>query len=98
MMFRVNSVDPARAGDAWRTIPDADGRGRKARRQVPAQGRHRAPQKHPIEWRVNVTQVKNAQGRAVDGTDAAELSAGEIEGRRQAIEFFEFLRARSARL
>jgi hypothetical protein len=37
--------------------------------------------------------VKNAEGRAVDGTNAAELSAGEIEGRRQAIDFFKFLRS-----
>ena len=31
-------------------------------------------------------------GRALDGTNADELSAGEIEGRRQAIDFFEFLK------
>jgi hypothetical protein len=41
---------------------------------------------------VNVTQVKNADGRAIDATDARELSAGEIEGRRQALAFFEFLK------
>jgi hypothetical protein len=58
----------------------------------PRKGAIVRPQKHSAEWRVNVTQVKNAQGRAIDGTDARELSAGEIEGRRQALEFFEFLR------
>jgi hypothetical protein len=47
---------------------------------------------HPTEWRVNVTQLKTSTGKAIDGTDAAELSAGEIEGRRQALAFFEFLR------
>ena len=47
---------------------------------------------HPTEWRVNVTQLKSANGRALDGTDADELTAGEIEGRRQALAFFEFLK------
>jgi hypothetical protein len=51
------------------------------------------PQKNSAEWRVNDTQVNNAEGRAEDGTNAAELSAGEIEGRRQAIDFFKFLRS-----
>jgi hypothetical protein len=60
--------------------------------KFPRKGAIVRPQKHSSEWRVNVTQVKNAQGRAVDGSDAGELSAGEIEGRRQAREFFEFLR------
>ena len=50
------------------------------------------PMAHPTEWRVNVTQVKSADGRALDGADADELSAGEIEGRRQALAFFEFLK------
>jgi len=58
----------------------------------PRKGAIVRPQKHDSEWRINVTQVKNAQGRAVDGTDAHELSAGEIEGRRQARDFFDFLR------
>jgi hypothetical protein len=48
---------------------------------------------HPTEWRVNVTQLKSANGRALDGTDAVELSAGEVDGRRQALAFFEFLKA-----
>ena len=84
MMFRLAGVDAAKAGEAWRTIPalmeSAEQRGVK----FPRKGAIVRPQKHSTEWRVNVTQVKNAQGRAVDGTDAGELSAGEIEGRRQA--------------
>jgi hypothetical protein len=60
--------------------------------KFPRKGAIVRPQKHSNEWRVNVTQVKTADGRAVDGTDARELSAGEIEGRRQAMAFFEFLR------
>jgi FAD-dependent oxidoreductase family protein len=50
------------------------------------------PQKNPSEWRVNVTQMKKPDGSAVDGTNVEELSAGEIEGRRQAMEFFNFLK------
>ena len=92
MMFRLAGVDAAKAGEAWRTIPalmeSAEQRGVK----FPRKGAIVRPQKHSSEWRVNVTQVKNAQGRPVDGTDAGELSAGEIEGRRQARDFFEFLR------
>ena len=41
---------------------------------------------------MNVTQVKNSQGFAVDATDGRQLSLGEIEGRRQALTYFEFLR------
>jgi hypothetical protein len=92
MMFRVNGVDAALAGEAWRTIPAlmeaAEQRGVK----FPRKGAIIRPQKHSSEWRVNVTQVKNSQGLAVDATDGAQLSAGEIEGRRQALTFFEFLR------
>jgi hypothetical protein len=92
MMFRLNGVDPAAAGEAWTTIPalmdDAARRGVK----FPRKGAIVRPQKNPIEWRVNVTQMKKPDGGALDGTDAGELSAGEIEGRRQAMQFFEFLR------
>jgi hypothetical protein len=92
MMFRVNGVDAVLAGDAWRTVPAlmeaAEHRGFK----FPRKGAIVRPQKHSSEWRVNVTQVKNSQGLAVDATDGKQLSAGEIEGRRQALTFFEFLR------
>lgn len=92
MMFRVNGVDPAAAGDAWRTIgrrmAEAKSRG------TPMPGTHAIvrPQRNPIEWRVCVTRVQNQDGRAADGTNAIEFSAGEIEGRKQARAFFEFLR------
>ena len=47
-----------------------------------AQGRYRFPRKTPIvrpqksriEWRVNLTQLANPQGNAMDGTDAVMLS------------------------
>jgi hypothetical protein len=35
----------------------------------------------------------NAQGRAVDATDACQLAAAEVEGRRQIVEYLRFLRA-----
>ncbi|SRR6266545_4280790 len=91
-MFRVNGVDPAAAGEAWKLIPnlmeDAERRGER----FPRKGAIVRPQKNPVEWRVNVTQIKTRNGKAIDGTDAGELSTGEIEGRRQALAFFEFLR------
>jgi hypothetical protein len=92
MMFRVNGVDATAAGEAWKSIHwrmEA-----AARRGVSLPGTHAIlrPQRNPIEWRVCVTKVRNADGDAVSGTNAEELSAGEIEGRRQVFEFFEFLR------
>lgn len=91
-MFRVNNVDAAAAGEAWRSIPALMDEAEKRGRKFPRKGAIVRPMKHTSEWRVNVTQVKNASGRAVDATNASELSAGEIEGRKQAIDFFEFLR------
>ena len=83
-MFRLNGIDPARAGEAWKTIPDL-------MLQAEAAGRYKFPRKTPIvrpqksgiEWRVNLTQLANAQGNAMDGTDADELSEAEMLGRRQ---------------
>jgi hypothetical protein len=93
MMFRVSGVDPEAAGDAWRTIPQlmADAE-RAGRRRFPRRGAIVRPQRHPTEWRVNVTQLTTADGRAVSGIDADELSAAEEQGRRQALEYFGFLK------
>ena len=92
MMFRLNGVDPQAAGEAWRTIPLLMDEAEKRGMRFPRKGAIVRPQRHEIEWRVNVTQLKSANGRALDGTDARELSAGEIEGRRQALAFFDFLK------
>lgn len=95
LMFRVGGVDPVRAGDAWRTIPALmDESARRGEFAFPRRGAIVRPQKNPAEWRVNVTQLKNADGTAVDGTDADALSAAEVEGRRQVVEYLAFLRAR----
>ncbi|HEX5129800.1 MAG TPA: FAD-dependent oxidoreductase [Usitatibacter sp.] len=95
MMFRVGGVDNARAGEAWRSIPPLmEQAERSGEFRFPRKGAIVRPQKHEGEWRVNVTQLRNADGSAVDGTDAAALSAAEVEGRRQAVEYLRFLRAK----
>jgi len=92
MMFRLNGVDPAAAGEAWKSIPALMEEAERRGEAFPRKGAIVRPMKNPIEWRVNVTQMKKADGSALDGTDAGELSEGEIEGRRQALKFFEFLK------
>ncbi len=93
MMFRLNGIDPEKAGDAWRTIP-------ALMEQAEASGTHHfprkaaivRPQRSQIEWRVNFTQVSREDGTAINGLEPDDLTRGEIEGRRQAIKAFEFLR------
>ena len=91
-LFRVNNVDPVRAGDAYnhfgRLMDEAQARGRKFARKTPII----RPQKNPVEWRANVTQLSRADGGPVDGTDAQQLSDAELEGRRQIADFIGFLR------
>jgi FAD dependent oxidoreductase len=95
LMFRVGNVDAVRAGEAWRTIPERmDQAEASGEFHFPRRGAIVRPQKHAYEWRVNVTQLKNADGSATDGTDARSLSAGEVEGRRQAVDYLAFLRAK----
>lgn len=92
-MFRLNGIDPERAGKAWEVIP-------KLMLQAEAEGRYRFPRKTPIvrpqksgiEWRVNLTQLANRDGNAMNGTDARELSDAEVLGRRQIAEVAGFLR------
>jgi hypothetical protein len=97
LMFRVGEVDAARAGDAWRTIPPLmDAAEASGEFRFPRRGAIVRPQKRAYEWRVNVTQLSNADGTATDGTDALSLSAAEIEGRRQIVDYIRFLRAKVA--
>ena len=93
MMFRLNGIDPEKAGDAWRTIP-------ALMEKAEAAGTHRfprkaaivRPQRSQIEWRVNFTQLAREDGTAVNGLEPDQMTRGEIEGRRQAVQAFEFLR------
>ena len=92
-MFRINAVDAEKAGRAWELIPklmdEAEAKGRRFPRKKPIV----RPQRDPIEWRANLTQIKNPDGSAVSGIDAEQLSYGEVEGRRQCWDVFDFIRA-----
>jgi hypothetical protein len=94
-MFRVGQVDAVRAQAAIGEFKAIDALMAQAasRYDFPRQGAILRPQKNPSEWRANVTQLRNAQGRAVDATDAVQLSAAEVEGRRQIVQYMRFLRA-----
>ncbi|KAG0731486.1 hypothetical protein G6F23_015260 [Rhizopus arrhizus] len=94
-MFKVGNVDGARAQEAWKTIPLLmDQAAASGEFTFPRRGAIVRPQKHDYEWRVNVTQLANADGSAADGTHAGSLSAGELEGRRQIMQYLGFLRAK----
>jgi hypothetical protein len=95
LMFRVGNVDAERAGEAWRSIPERmDAAEASGEFHFPRRGAIVRPQTHAYEWRVNVTQLRNADGSATDGTDARSLSAAELEGRRQIVDYLRFLRSR----
>ena len=95
LMFKLNNVNPDRAQHAVDDIP-------RLMREGEASGEYHfarmgaivRPMKNPIEWRANITQIRNEHCLAMDGTDAAQLSAGEIQGRRQIREYLRFLRER----
>jgi len=93
MMFRLNGIDPEKAGDAWRTIPALMEKAEAAgTHKFPRKAAIVRPQRHAVEWRVNFTQLAREDGSAVSGLDPDEMTRGEIEGRRQAVQAFEFLR------
>ncbi len=94
-MFRIGQVDAARALAAVGSFGAIDALMDAAadRYAFPRRGAILRPQRNPAEWRANVTQLRNEHGRAVDATDARQLSAAETEGRRQIVEYMRFLRA-----
>lgn len=93
LMFRINGVHPDEAGPAWKTV-------RRLMEEAEAAGTHRfprkkpivRPQRNPLEWRSNLTQLSNDDGSAIDGTDAVQLTRGEIQGRRQVKDAFAFIK------
>ena len=94
-MFRLNGVDPQRAGEVMLQIPDMmEEEDVLAEFTFARKGAIVRPQKHPTEWRANVTQLQNPDGSAVDGTDVHQMTYGEIEGRRQVAEYVRFLQTR----
>ncbi|HSQ72259.1 MAG TPA: FAD-dependent oxidoreductase, partial [Rubrivivax sp.] len=94
-MFRIGNVDAPRAQAAIGEFKAIDALMERAadRYDFPRRGAILRPQRNASEWRANVTQLRNAAGRAVDATDARQLSAAEAEGRRQIVEYMRFLRA-----
>jgi hypothetical protein len=80
-MFRIGHVDAERAQAAIGEFKAIDALMEQRRRRAtdfPRRGAILRPQRNPSEWRANVTQLRNAQGRAVDATDARQLSAAEV--------------------
>jgi len=98
-MFRVGHVQAQEAlaavGEfkAINTLMDQARQSKPGVYDFPREGAILRPQIDPREWRANVTQIRNVNGKAMNGVDARELSAGEVEGRRQIREYFRFLKA-----
>ena len=92
-MFRINAVEAGAALAALPSLPARMERAAAAGSRFPRKGAILRPQRNPLEWRANVTQLGNPDGSPVDGTDLWQLSFGEQEGRRQIAAVFAFLRA-----
>ena len=97
LMFRINGVDVGAAGDTpWRTVERLMGEAEQAGTHTfPRKKPIVRPQRNPLEWRANLTQLSNADGSAVDGTDVDQLTHGELTGRRQVFDAFTFIRDRT---
>lgn len=93
MMFRLAGVDDARA------MTEARPRLRELIAEANASGRYQLPRKagimrtqvHGGEWRANLTQISR-DGQPINGADADDLTYAELHGRRQAREYFRFLK------
>jgi hypothetical protein len=94
LMFRINGVDVQAAGDApWRTVERLmDKAERAGTHTFPRKKPIVRPQRNPLEWRANLTQLSNPDGSAIDGTDVDELTHGELQGRQQVLDAFTFIR------
>lgn len=93
MMFRLGNVDT--------DVAMAEGRPnlKALIAEGNASGKYTLPRKagiinaqtHEAEWRANLTQISR-DGAPVDGSDWEDLGFAEVEGRRQAVEYFKFLK------
>jgi len=78
LMFRINAVDVAKAGPApWRTVErlmeEAEQAGTHA---FPRKKPIVRPQRNPLEWRANLTQLRTADGgRSTGRTSTTSPSA-----------------------
>jgi hypothetical protein len=97
LMFRINAVDVTAAGPApWRTVERLMDEAEKAGTHAfPRKKPIVRPQRNPLEWRANLTQLRREDGGAIDGTDVDELTRGELTGRQQALDAFTFIRDRT---
>src|SRR6201985_4013307 len=81
LMFRINGVDAGKAGRAWevvaRKMDEAEDAGTHQFRRTRPTVR---PQRNPLEWRANMSQLTNPDGSPVDGTDVRPLRYGEGVG------------------
>jgi hypothetical protein len=91
-MYRIGNVDHQLAGKAWEALPKLMEEAERAGKRFPRKKPIVRPQPNPSEWRANLTQIRNPDGSAVSGIDAEQLSYGEVEGRRQCRDTFEFIR------
>jgi hypothetical protein len=94
-MFRIGNVDAERALAAIGEFKAIDALMEQAadRYRFPRRGAILRPQRNPREWRANVTQLANDRGQRGRRHRRAQLSAAEVEGRRQIVEYMRFLRA-----
>ena len=88
LMFRINAVDVSRAGPTpWRTVERLMEEAEQAGTHTfPRKKPIVRPQRNPLEWRANLTQLRTADGGAIDGTDVDQLTLGELTGRQQALD------------
>ena len=100
MIFRLGGVDVARFWRYWgpdticsaevsRLIAEANASGRYA---LPRAKIWLFPTPRPGELLCNATRLVGEDGRALDPTDPADLTEGELVGRRQVREYARFLR------
>ncbi len=94
-MFRMSGVDAGVAAGARRLIPqlmaEAESRGEQ---RFPRKGAIVSPICHDSEWYANATQQKRPDGSALDATNVDDLTYGELEGRRQIWQIFDFIHKR----